>query len=88
VIPHLAPYIFNAIRFGFSIAWKVTVLTEVFASNEGIGFEMRVATQVFQLDKFLAWALAFFAFALVLEKVVLQYFERRFFRWRQEVVAS
>jgi hypothetical protein len=36
----------------------------------------------------LAWALAFFAFALVLEKVVLQYFERRFFRWRQEVVAS
>lgn len=88
IVPHLAPYIFNAIRFGFSIAWKVTVLTEVFASNEGIGFEMRVATQVFQLDKFFAWALAFFAFALFLEKVVLQSFERRFFRWRRETAAA
>ena len=88
VIPHLAPYLFNATRFGFSIAWKVTVLTEVFASNEGIGFEMRVASQLFRLDVFFGWALAFFAFALFLEKVVLQAFERRFFRWRPDVAAA
>ncbi len=85
VIPHLAPYIFTAIRFGFSIAWKVTVLTEVFSSNEGIGFKMRVSSQVFQLDEFFAWVLSFFVFALFMEKVVLQKFEDRFFRWRQEV---
>ncbi len=85
VIPHLAPYLFTAIRFGFSIGWKITVLTEVFSSNEGIGFEMRVSSQLFALDVFFTWVLAFFVFALFLEKVVLQYFERRFFRWRQEV---
>ena len=85
VIPHLAPYFFTAIRFGFSIGWKVTVLTEVFSSNEGIGFEMRVASQLFQLDVFFTWVLSFFVFALFLEKVVLQYFERRFFKWRSEV---
>lgn len=85
VIPHLAPYIFTAIRFGFSIAWKVTVLTEVFSSNEGIGFKMRVSSQVFQLDEFFAWVLSFFVFALFMEKVVLQKFEDRFFRWRPEV---
>lgn len=88
VIPHLAPYIFTAIRFGFSIAWKVTVLTEVFSSNEGIGFQMRVTSQVFQLDEFFTWVLSFFVFALFLEKVVLQKFEDRFFRWRQEVSAA
>ncbi len=88
VIPHLAPYIFTAIRFGFSIAWKVTVLTEVFSSNEGIGFKMRVSSQVFQLDEFFAWVLSFFVFALFMEKVVLQKFEDRFFRWRQEVSVS
>lgn len=85
VIPHLAPFIFTAVRFGFSIGWKVTVLTEVFSSNEGIGFEMRVSSQLFQLDVFFTWVLSFFVFALFLEKVVLQYFERRFFHWRQEV---
>ena len=88
VIPHLAPFIFTAIRFGFSIGWKVTVLTEVFSSNEGIGFEMRVSSQLFQLDVFFTWVLSFFVFALFLEKVVLQYFERRFFHWRREVASA
>jgi NitT/TauT family transport system permease protein len=85
VIPFLAPFIFTALRFGFSIAWKVTVLTEVFSSNAGIGFEMRVATQLFRMDEFWAWTLSFFVFALILEKLVLQRYERKFFRWREEV---
>lgn len=85
VFPALAPFTFTALRFGFSIAWKVTVLTEVFSSNAGIGFEMRVASQLFRMDEFFAWALSFFIFALLLEKVVLQHYERRFFRWRADV---
>lgn len=85
VIPFLAPFIFTALRFGFSIGWKVTVLTEVFSSNKGIGFEMRVASQLFRMDEFFTWVLSFFVFALFLEKVVLQRYENKFFRWREEV---
>jgi NitT/TauT family transport system permease protein len=85
VVPHLAPFIFTGVRFGFSIAWKVTVLTEVFASSSGIGFEMRTATQLFRLDEFLTWILAFYVLALFLEKVVLESIERRFFAWRGEL---
>jgi NitT/TauT family transport system permease protein len=88
VIPHLAPYIFTGVRFGFSIAWKIVVLTEVFASSTGIGFQMRVAQQLFQLDVFLTWILAFYVLALFLEKVVLEQIERRFFRWRRELTAA
>ena len=85
VVPFLAPFIFTALRFGFSVGWKVTVLTEVFSSNEGIGFEMRVASQLFRMDEFFTWALSFFIFTLILEKLVLQRYENKFFRWRQEV---
>jgi NitT/TauT family transport system permease protein len=85
VIPHLAPYLFTGVRYGFSIAWKVTVLTEVFASNVGIGFTMRVQYQLFSMSGLLAWIAIFFILMLFLEKVVLQFIERRFFRWRQEV---
>jgi len=85
VLPFLAPFTFTALRFGFSIGWKVTVLTEVFSSNVGIGFEMRVASQLFRMDEFWAWALSFFVFALFLEKAILQRYERKFFRWREEV---
>ena len=85
VIPHLAPFIFTGVRFGFSIAWKVTVLTEVFSASQGIGFEMRTATQLFRLDEFLTWILAFYVLALFLDKVVLETIERRFFAWRTEL---
>lgn len=85
VLPFLAPFVFTALRFGFSVGWKVTLLTEVFSSNEGIGFEMRVASQLFRMDELFAWAISFFIFALILEKLVLQRYERKFFRWRQEV---
>lgn len=85
VLPHLAPYIFTGVRFGFSIAWKVTVLTEVFSSSSGIGFEMRTATQLFRLPEFLTWILAFYVLALILEKVVLEQIERRVFGWRATV---
>ncbi len=85
VLPFLAPFVFTALRFGFSVGWKVTLLTEVFSSNEGIGFEMRVASQLFRMDELFSWAISFFIFALILEKLVLQRYERKFFRWRQEV---
>lgn len=85
VIPHLAPFLFTGLRFGFSIGWKVTVLTEVFSASSGIGFQMRLSQSLFQMDELLTWILLFFFFALFLEKVVLQRFERRFFRWRKDV---
>lgn len=85
VLPHLAPFLFTGLRFGFSIGWKVTVLTEVFSSSSGIGFQMRLSQSLFQQDKLMTWILMFFLFALFLEKVVLQRFERRFFRWRKDV---
>ncbi|MPZ91477.1 MAG: ABC transporter permease subunit [Actinobacteria bacterium] len=87
IIPFLAPFIFTAIRYGFSIAWKVATLTEVIGGNEGIGFMMRREFQSFSMAGFLSWALLFFAFALFLERIVLQRQIDRFFRWRPEVTS-
>jgi NitT/TauT family transport system permease protein len=85
IVPFLAPYLFTAMRYGFSIAWKIVTLTEIIGGTEGIGFMMRREFQVFSMAGFLAWALTFFAFALFLERVVLQRQIDRFFRWRPEV---
>lgn len=46
---------------------------------------MRTATQLFRLDEFLTWILAFYFVALFLDKVVLESIERRFFSWRGEL---
>jgi NitT/TauT family transport system permease protein len=84
VLPSLAPFLFAALRYGFSLAWKITTLTEVFGGTEGIGFMMRTEFQLFSMEGFLAWALFFFGFALLLERI-LQHYVDKFFRWRPEI---
>jgi NitT/TauT family transport system permease protein len=85
ILPFLAPYLFTGLRYGFSTAWKVVTLSEVFGAASGIGLQFRLQFQLFSIRGMLAWIFLFFAFALFLEKVLLQAGERRFFRWRKEV---
>ena len=87
VFPAVAPYLFTAVRYGFAIAWKITALTELFGGSAGIGRQMRVEFQLFSVPGVLAWAFFLIGFALVMERVVLQRLERRFFRWRQAAFA-
>jgi NitT/TauT family transport system permease protein len=85
LLPFLAPFFFTAARYGFSVSWKIATLIEVIVGTEGIGFMMRREFQSFNMAGFLAWVLLFFAFALFLERGVLQRQMNRFYRWRPEV---
>jgi NitT/TauT family transport system permease protein len=87
LIPFLAPYTFAALRYGFSIAWKIATLTEVFGASSGIGFMIRREQQMFSISAMLAWIFFFFLFALLLE-TLLQLGMRRYFRWRPEAVPT
>ena len=83
VIPFLAPYTFAALRYGFSIAWKIATFAELFGSSRGVGFMIRREFDLFSMTGMLAWILLFCAFALLLE-VLLQVGMRRYFRWRPD----
>lgn len=82
VLPAVAPFLFTAIRYGFAIAWKITALTELFGRTDGVGIQIRVEFLFFDIAGVLAWAFFLVGFALVMERLVLQRLERRFFRWR------
>ena len=84
IVPAVAPFVFTAVRFGFAIAWKITALTELFGGREGVGIQIRVKFELFNMAGVLAWALFLVAFALIMERLVLQRLERRFFRWRAQ----
>jgi NitT/TauT family transport system permease protein len=85
VVPFLAPYTFAAMRYGFSIAWKITTLAELFGASRGVGFMIRREFELFSMAGMLAWILLFCAFALLLEGL-LQLGSRRYFRWRPQAV--
>jgi len=82
VIPQLAPYVAAAARSGLALVWKIVLIVELLGRPNGVGFEIGVAFQLFDVTRILAYALAFVAVILVIELLLVQPFERRVSRWR------
>ena len=82
VIPQLAPYVAAAARSGLALVWKIVLIVELLGRPNGVGFEIGVAFQLFDVTRILAYALAFVAVILVIEVFLVQPFERRASRWR------
>ena len=83
VIPQLAPYLAAAARSGLSLVWKIVLIVELLGRPNGVGFEIGVAFQLFDVTRILAYALAFIAVMLAIETLLVQPLERHVARWRQ-----
>lgn len=82
LLPQLAPYIAAAARSGLSLVWKIVLVAELLGRPNGVGFEIGVAFQLFDIPLLLAYSLSFAAIVLVIETSFVQPFERRASRWR------
>jgi len=82
VLPQLAPYIAAAARSGLSLVWKIVLVAELLGRPNGVGFEIGVAFQLFDIPRLLAYSLSFVAVVLAIETLLLQPFEARVSRWR------
>jgi NitT/TauT family transport system permease protein len=82
VIPQLAPYLAAASRSGVSLVWKIVLIVELLGRPNGVGFEIGVAFQLFDVTRILAYALAFIAVMLAIETFLVQPLERHVARWR------
>ena len=82
VLPQLAPYLAAAARSGLSLVWKIVLIVELLGRPNGVGFEIGVAFQLFDVTRILAYALAFVAVMLAIETFLVQPLERHVSRWR------
>jgi NitT/TauT family transport system permease protein len=82
VLPQLAPYLAAASRSGLSLVWKIVLVVELLGRPNGVGFEIGIAFQLFDVTRILAYALSFTAVVLIIETFLVQPFERHAARWR------
>lgn len=82
VLPQLAPYLFAAARTGLALIWKIVLVAELLGRSNGVGFEIQIAFQLFDVKRILAYTLAFIAVAQGIEWGVMQPLERHVLRWR------
>ena len=82
VAPQLAPFFAAATRSGLSLVWKIVLVVELMGRPNGVGFEINIAFQLFDVALLLAYALPFTAIMLIIETILVQPFERHVSRWR------
>ena len=52
VLPQLAPYLAAAARSGLSLVWKIVLIVELLGRPNGVGFEIGVAFQLFDVTPY------------------------------------
>ncbi len=82
MLPQLTPYLLGASRSGLALIWKVVLVAEILGRSDGVGFQIEVCFQLFDVAGILAYTIAFALVVLGLEWILLQPFERHMNRWR------
>ena len=82
ILPQLSPYLLVAARSGLALIWKIVLVVELLGRPDGIGYEIQVFFQLFDIKRLIAYALAFVAVVLAMEWCVLLPLERHLSRWR------
>lgn len=81
-LPQLQPYLMAAARSGLSLIWKIVLVVELLGRSSGIGFQLNVFFQFFDIAGILAYTLVFAAIVLLVEALLMRPLERRLTRWR------
>lgn len=81
-LPQLYPYVMAAARSGLSLIWKIVLVVELLGRSNGVGFQLNMFFQLFDIAGILAYTLVFAAIVLLVEALALRPLERRLTRWR------
>ncbi len=82
VLPQLYPFLVAAARSGLALIWKIVLVVELLGRGNGVGFQLYLFFQLFDVTHILAYTIAFIIIIQVLELAILQPLERRATRWR------
>ena len=83
VLPQLAPFFAAAARSGLALVWKIVLVVELLGRSNGVGHQLFVAFQLFDVSLILAYALAFILVVQMIEVGVLQPLDAKANRWRR-----
>lgn len=82
VLPQLQPFFAAATRSGVALIWKIVLIVELLGRSNGVGFQIHLYFQLFDVATILAYTLAFVAVMLLVEYLILQPLDNRSKRWR------
>lgn len=82
VLPHVVSYLLPAAIVALGLAWKVAVMAELFATQDGVGAELAVSRAQLDTATTMAWISAVVGALLAVEYLLLEPLRREIERWR------
>ncbi len=83
ILPQLAPFMAAAARSGIALIWKIVLVVELLGRSNGVGFQIHLYFQLFDIGRIFVYAVAFILVMQAVELGLLQPWERRASRWRR-----
>lgn len=83
IMPQLAPFTAAAARSGIALIWKIVLVVELLGRSNGVGFQIHLYFQLFDIGRIFVYAIAFILVMQAVELGVLQPWERHASRWRR-----
>jgi NitT/TauT family transport system permease protein len=83
VWPQMYPFVMGATRSGLALVWKIILVVELLGRSNGMGYQLHLFFQLFDVANILAYTFAFVAIIQVLEWLVLKPLDVRAQRWRR-----
>lgn len=81
--PQLHPFVMAATRSGLALIWKIILVVELLGRSNGMGYQLHIFFQMFDVASLLAYSFAFIAVIQLIEIVVLKPLDRKTLRWRR-----
>ncbi len=82
-LPHLVSYLFPAWIAALGTAWKVVVMAELLATQDGVGAALAVTRSHLDTAATMAWITAVVGLLLAVEYLMLEPVKRELERWRE-----
>lgn len=81
--PQLHPFLMAATRSGLALIWKIVLVVEMLGRSEGVGYQLNLFFQLFDVASILAYTVAFVSIIQVIEIFILKPIDQKSQRWRR-----
>jgi NitT/TauT family transport system permease protein len=81
--PQLHPFVMSATRTGLALIWKIILLVELLGRSNGMGYQLHLFFQLFDVASLLAYTIAFVAVTQLIEFMILKPLDNKSQRWRR-----
>jgi len=81
--PQLHPFVMAATRSGLALIWKIILVVELLGRSDGMGYQLHLFFQLFDVASILAYTVAFIAVIQTIELFILKPLDKKALRWRR-----